>query len=346
MFADVKYQVFISSTYEDLRFERQQVTQAILELGHMAVGMELFPASDMRQSDLIKKVIDESDYYVVIVAGRYGSIDPSTGVSYTEMEYDYALKSGIPILGFVRGELGNIPASLVDSDKEKLEMLSAFRGKVMQRTCRKFSDANELGLQVLKSLVSEIRLAPRVGWVRADQAKSVADVDREQKLRDKIEKQKKKIDELSRSLRDQAIPLEFDARTPEGKDKFYLTFLYNDRDRQMVKDVVPFTYDELLMVIGPSMFGYIQRRQGRNMSAAYNFESDIITLARDRILDRVGNRQMNVVTHQIDLMLLHFKQMGIIEYAEIKEENEEIFRGLTLTEYGEKYLTSISLIQA
>ncbi len=61
----VRYQVFVSSTYEDLREERQQATQAILEAGSFPSGMELFPASDDTQWDLIKSVIEEADYYVV-----------------------------------------------------------------------------------------------------------------------------------------------------------------------------------------------------------------------------------------------------------------------------------------
>ena len=49
--------------------------------------MEGFFAADEEQLSYIKKIIDECDYYILIIAGRYGSID-ETGVSYTEKEYD------------------------------------------------------------------------------------------------------------------------------------------------------------------------------------------------------------------------------------------------------------------
>jgi hypothetical protein len=84
MLPQVRYQVFVSSTYEDLREERQQATQAILEAGFFPSGMELFPASDDNQWELIKRVIEESDYYIVIVAGRYGSIGPSDSSLYRD----------------------------------------------------------------------------------------------------------------------------------------------------------------------------------------------------------------------------------------------------------------------
>lgn len=37
-----KYQVFVSSTYEDLKNERQEIVEAILDAGHIPAGMEIF----------------------------------------------------------------------------------------------------------------------------------------------------------------------------------------------------------------------------------------------------------------------------------------------------------------
>jgi len=36
--------------------------------------MELFPASNKKQWTIIKRVIDDSDFYLLIIAGRYGSL--------------------------------------------------------------------------------------------------------------------------------------------------------------------------------------------------------------------------------------------------------------------------------
>jgi hypothetical protein len=93
----IKYQVFISSTYRDLIDERERVTRAVLEMGHIPVGMEMFSAADEEQWKIITRHIDESDYYVVIVGHRYGSI--TDGISYTRKEYEYALSQRIPVLG-------------------------------------------------------------------------------------------------------------------------------------------------------------------------------------------------------------------------------------------------------
>jgi hypothetical protein len=91
-----KLQVFVSSTFIDLKEERQTAVQAILEAGHIPAGMELFIAGDESQWDIIKEWIDESDIYMLIIGGRYGSIEPKSGKSYTHLEYEYALSVNKP----------------------------------------------------------------------------------------------------------------------------------------------------------------------------------------------------------------------------------------------------------
>lgn len=96
-----KYKIFVSSTYIDLKDERDQIIKAALEMGHIPIGMELFNAANETQWQMIKRRIEESDYYVVIIAHRYGSIDSETKLSYTEKEYDYATELGVPTMAFV-----------------------------------------------------------------------------------------------------------------------------------------------------------------------------------------------------------------------------------------------------
>lgn len=87
-----KLQVFLSSTYTDLIDERQAAVEAILSIGHIPAGMELFKAGNESQLETIKRWIDESDIYVLILGGRYGSLEPKSQLSYTQLEYEYAVK--------------------------------------------------------------------------------------------------------------------------------------------------------------------------------------------------------------------------------------------------------------
>lgn len=126
---DKKYQIFVSSTFADLVEERQGVSRAILDMGHIPAGMEMFPAADMEQLAYIKKVIDECDYYVLIVGARYGSTD-AEGVSYTEREYDYATLSGKTVLAFVHRDMDAIALGKTDKDENKRLSLTKFIQKV------------------------------------------------------------------------------------------------------------------------------------------------------------------------------------------------------------------------
>src|SRR6266403_5119414 len=101
MLPSKRLQIFISSTYKDLIKERQAAVEAILSAGHIPAGMELFAAGDESQMEVIKQWIDESDVYLLILGGRYGSVEPKTGKSYTQLEYEYALSQSKPLFACV-----------------------------------------------------------------------------------------------------------------------------------------------------------------------------------------------------------------------------------------------------
>src|SRR5437868_4647949 len=96
-----RYQVFVSSTSLDLLEERRAVIEALLLMDCIPSGMELFPAADDDPLTLIKRVIDQCDYYLLIIAGKYGSVHPTEGKSYTMLEYEYAISRKKPVIGFL-----------------------------------------------------------------------------------------------------------------------------------------------------------------------------------------------------------------------------------------------------
>lgn len=168
---DIKYHVFLSSTYTDLIDQRKEVIQALLELDCIPVGMELFPAADDDQWTLIKGLIDSCDYYILIVGGRYGSVSKS-GLSYTQMEYEYAIEKGIPIISFLHKSPKDIAVGKTDTDPELARKLKEFKEIVEQKMCKYWTSAEELGSVVSRSLVKLIKTKPRPGWIRADQLSS------------------------------------------------------------------------------------------------------------------------------------------------------------------------------
>jgi putative proteasome-type protease len=163
------YKVFVSSTFEDLREERSAVQKGLLQLGCLPVGMELFPAADEETWNFIKSQIDDSDYYVVVVAGRYGSRG-AAGISFTEMEYDYAIEQKKPAIAFVHAEPGSIAARNIETSEEAREKLKQFIAKIRKRPVRQFKNPHELALEVTTSFVQLMRDRPAVGYVRTDES--------------------------------------------------------------------------------------------------------------------------------------------------------------------------------
>jgi hypothetical protein len=161
-----RYQVFVSSTFQDLQDERQEVMQALLELDCIPAGMELFPAANQDQWTLIKRVIDDCDYYIVISAGRYGSLGPD-GIGYTEMEYRYAIQQGKPVIGFLYRDLARLETGRSESSDVGKASLQTFRNLVQSKHVRYWESAAELGSQVSRSVVRLIRDEPAIGWIKA-----------------------------------------------------------------------------------------------------------------------------------------------------------------------------------
>ncbi len=167
-----KLQVFVSSTYTDLIEERQAAVQAILDAGHIPAGMELFKAGKS-QMKTIQKWIDESDIYILILGGRYGSIEEESDLSYTELEYRYALSKNIPVFAIVLDDsfLYTKAASHGKNavfEKDNLDKYETFKSLVMSKIIKKINNLNSIEA-VVHSTINDIQYDDDyslVGWVK------------------------------------------------------------------------------------------------------------------------------------------------------------------------------------
>ncbi|MCY8856480.1 DUF4062 domain-containing protein [Bacillus atrophaeus] len=200
-----KLQVFVSSTYTDLVEERQVAVEAILNAGHIPAGMELFKAGDESQKETIKRWIDESDVYMLILGGRYGAIDEETGKSYTHWEYDYAGKVGKPRFAIVIKE-DALEAKIQQSgtkvmEKENPQKYQEFRKEVLSKISRFFSDEKDIKITILESLKEQENNKELKGWVSGENSGDLEKVLQENlslikeniKLKDRIEQTEQKI---------------------------------------------------------------------------------------------------------------------------------------------------------
>ena len=157
-----KYQIFVSSTYEDLKNERKNIIENILDMGNIPAGMELFNSSNKEAFDYIKKIIDDSDYFVLVLGECYGSINKNTKISYTEMEYNYAKEKNIPILVFIKEST----KTLNKRTKDAKNVLKFIQKAKDNRLVKFWKDEVDLIPKIFNSINKAIESSPMPGWER------------------------------------------------------------------------------------------------------------------------------------------------------------------------------------
>jgi hypothetical protein len=134
--------------------------------------MELFPAADEDQFEFIKRIIDDCDYYLLIIGGRYGTLT-AKGISYTEQEYEYALERQLKVIALLHKNPDQLPLAKSEQKPKLRAQLNAFRKKVSKgRLVEFWQNEGELPGIVALSLPKTIKMFPAVGWVRADKVSS------------------------------------------------------------------------------------------------------------------------------------------------------------------------------
>ncbi len=339
-----RFQVFISSTFIDLIEERQSVLKGILELDHMPAGMELFPASDDTAWQLIKEVIDSSDYYVLIIGGRYGSLD-SEGISYTEKEYDYAVESRKAVIPLLHKTPDNLPRDKTETDPDQWARLSDFRSKVEDKhTCVFWETPDELKSQVIVGVTSAIKRAPAPGWIRADEVPSSATVADLLKLRDRVAELEKELEEV------QTKPPVGSEDLLQGEDTVEMSLSFNARDpndhfgtnyRASLKP----TWDSIFAGVAPSL---IDEAPDTDFRAAMRTFLGRIALEefqdREEFKDsRLGRFQFK--DHEIDTCVVQLRAIGLISESQKKRSVRDTKTYWTLTPYGDQRMVQLRALR-
>jgi hypothetical protein len=295
----VRHQVFVSSTFTDLKEERAEVIQALWELDCIPTGMEAFVASNESQWAVIKRVIDECDYYVLILGGRYGSVAPE-GLSYTEKEYRYAKSIGLPVLAFVHADPQKIAVGKSESEAGQRAKLEAFRAGVMaEHPIRAWSSAAELGGLVSRSLVRETKVTPRPGWIRNDGTSPIA-----------LLEQINKLTQENADLRAAAtIEDEPDEDLASGSDPVTLggTWSVYVADEGMTTETwtVKTNYDDIFRDLGPALINEATERRCHELINGFG------TLATSP----TGQRGMSpeMYTEDVNEVMIQFRALGLIQ---------------------------------
>lgn len=339
---DKRYQVFVSSTYEDLQEERKEVMQALLELDCIPAGMELFPASNDDQWTLIKKVIDDCDYYILIIGGRYGSTNKE-GKSYTQMEFEYALETGKPIISFLPKYPQNIPSGKSEQDADKKEKLESFKELAKKKLIKYWENPENLGSVVSRSMVRLIKDFPAEGWVKSGSAideNSVKEIAR-------LQKENNELKERLNTIATEA-PKGTECFS-QGNDSIAISFTFKAEGKAGKKfdcsSFLSFSWNEIFSSVAPSMI---------NECTDMIFKGNLIKLIVD-YADEVGKQDkfsqltnfwgFSIEKESFDLIKVQLRALGLICLSEKKRTASDRNTYWKLTPYGDYVMTQLLAIK-
>ncbi len=331
---DIRYQVFVSSTFADLEDERAEVIRILQNMDCIPSGMELFPAADEQQFQYIKRVIDDSDYYLLIIAGRYGSLSPD-GVSYTELEYDYAVEKGIKVIALLHKWPDRIEYGKTEKDPESLEKLRNFREKVSaSRMVNFWENKEQLPGLVSINVQNAIKMFPSIGWVRSNRVSS-------EKAQERILELEQENLQLREKLRNLDLDHTIDAsKLSSGEELYEINYSFELRskdgsEKTNISESISLSWDEIFYAVSNSLMA-ISNNSMINMSlAAYIFNKE-----KSRIFEQYGENATKYVEleeESISTILIQFRALGFITFDGAKWR---------LTNTGNSKLTEVRTIKS
>ena len=180
---------------------------------------------------------------MLIIGARYGSVNQTTGLSYTEMEFDYAVEKGIPVLAFIKQ---NATEQAEDSDKKAL---SAFIDKIQTgRMVKYWTDLTSLQGAIYPALIEVFNTSPRQGWQRFQ------DKEDRTELLEEINRLRKENDDLKTQYNNALSELNKETQIKDLadiNDKIDIRYNYTHDYRNVLASVISTTWLNIFRLIGP-----------------------------------------------------------------------------------------------
>lgn len=326
---DKKYQVFVSSTYQDLIEERQKVIEALISKNCFPVGMEYFPAANEEQFAVIKRLIDRCDYYILILGGRYGSIEPKTGKSYTQLEYEYALEKNIPVAAFYHNNIGKLASDKVEKTEEGLAKLQGFKILVQKKLCKTWSESYELAFKVNSTLDFMFENYPRTGWVKANEISS-AEANKE------ILDLRKENDEL-KALLAKSNEVEPDGieDLQQGDDTINIRCGYDTMLGPKTENIET-TWNKVISILLPQMV---------NECSESDLYDSLISYCKYEICNNASIFDFYVLDEDFQTIKVQLIALRIIKISERKRTSKDTDTYWTLTPYGNRLMMKLKALK-
>lgn len=144
--------IFVSSTYTDLIPHRKSIWKLLKNYNAEITGMEEFGARSSAPLETCITYAEECDIYIGIIGMRYGSIEKKSRKSFTQIEYETAIKNNKEILIYLIDEINGL-VKPINIDFENYRELQSFKNRLRrEHTVDSFKNAKKLAEKINKRI--------------------------------------------------------------------------------------------------------------------------------------------------------------------------------------------------
>lgn len=339
MTASKRYQVFISATYPDMQGARQALMLPMIENGMIPTGLDSAAADGNTLLPVIQKLIETSDYFILIVGGRYGHLSPM-GLSEIHREYIYAATKRKPVVAFIHDN----PTLLKPEQQEATRDGQVRRDdfvRLLEEKVPCFRWSTEIGLtevarKVLPNLMREHR-AP--GWVRADQAGTGANAADTSGLKARIQELEKEREEALSQSRPALKTLS------RGTDQVALDYscnVYEGGDCKLAMVTTRISWDQAFSCVAPLMLNPASEPVMQKALEDFIVRKALADVQKD--FPRAhAVRNVVLAAHSFNQLKIHLRALGLISKSQEMDS-----RGLPLwqlTAHGDNTMSQVMAVK-
>lgn len=335
MTAEKRYQVFISTTYPDMQGARQALMLPLLDLGMVPVGMDLHSAESHNLMPVVQRMIDDSDYFVILLGGRYGTLSP-LGLSYTHREYIFAATKRKPVVAFIHDQPLTLPEGAREPSREGQVRRDDYARLLENKAlCHRWRDEQDLQALVARVMPEMMRRHPAIGWVRAGGGVEGRENGESGRLRERIAALEKEREALLGGLRAPARQL---ARGGDRVPLDYSCDVYEGGDCKIAMASCRMDWDRIFACVAPLMMSPVAETVMRKALEEY--------IAR-QALDNVNQdfprahavRNVQLAGHAFNQVKVQLRALGLI--AKCSENDNRGMPLWQLTAQGDATMSQV-----
>jgi hypothetical protein len=326
-----KYHIFISSTADDLKSERQALCRIVFELGHIPVCMDSVDITEKTGWRIIKKNIADSDYFVSLVAHRYGKLPEGLGgrTSSTEIEYAQAIKAHIPVLALIIAGKARWKAAKKDKDRKLVSALDEFKEKLSSHPYSEWLNMQDLKQNARELLSRELALNPAGGWVPGSEQAAPETANALGRLMAENEELRRRLAVCGRG---RGYLQKRTRHTLEAlaANKISLSFFYTNGENW--ENTIECRFLKLFKLLVPELY------LGKSTSEISRFLGNILNPDLSRVIRKdyptPSNTIKKIMADLHSLRLVQYISNGSEEIWQISDQGKELYAVYRLRQFG------------